>query len=71
MKKTTFDAVTLLRFVSDEDLTREYMRRHNERRRKTPPRPKVLRPCEWCGEEFGAREMRGHIPQCSKRQETK
>lgn len=29
-----------------------------------PPRPKVLRPCPKCGKEFGARELRKHIPRC-------
>jgi len=26
--------------------------------------PKVLRPCPKCGEPYGARELRQHIPQC-------
>lgn len=28
--------------------------------------PKVLRPCEYCGDEFSARDMRYHIPRCDK-----
>ena len=28
--------------------------------------PKVLRPCPHCGQEYGAAEMRKHIPQCRK-----
>lgn len=27
-------------------------------------RPKRMRRCKKCGERFGAREMRAHIPQC-------
>jgi hypothetical protein len=25
-----------------------------------------LKPCEFCGEEFGTAEMRRHIPRCAK-----
>jgi ribosomal protein S26 len=25
---------------------------------------KVMRPCDYCGQEFGAREMRLHVPRC-------
>jgi predicted RNA-binding Zn-ribbon protein involved in translation (DUF1610 family) len=28
---------------------------------------KVMKPCPWCGNEFGAREMRVHKPRCPKR----
>lgn len=28
----------------------------------------VLRPCDWCGEAFGARDMRLHRPNCPKRE---
>jgi hypothetical protein len=34
--------------------------------RDTPPRAKVLRPCPRCGKEFGARDMRVHLPTCPK-----
>jgi len=30
-------------------------------------KPKKLRPCEFCGKEFGAREMLHHLPRCVKR----
>lgn len=29
-------------------------------------RPQVLRPCPYCREKFGARDLREHIPQCDK-----
>jgi hypothetical protein len=32
--------------------------------RPAAPRTKVLLPCPHCGEVFGARDMRVHIPQC-------
>lgn len=41
-----------------------------KRRRKMqtePPNPPVLRPCLKCGAEFGAREMRKHMPVCPKK----
>lgn len=59
-----------LNAVPDEDLTREYMRRHNLRRdtSKLTGRAKVLRPCPICSEKFGAREMQGHIPECRRAQ---
>jgi len=68
-KKHTPDLVDEidLSWVPDEDLKREYMRRHNQRRAKTPPRPKVMRPCKFCRKKFGARDMRTHLPQCEKR----
>ena len=37
------------------------------RQAKGPPRPKKLRPCEFCGMEFGGREMQLHLPRCAKR----
>ena len=52
--------------VPDEDLKREYMRRLNARRRRSGGRSLVNRPCQFCGKEFGAREMRVHIPQCKQ-----
>lgn len=27
--------------------------------------PKVLKPCKFCGQQYGAREMRKHLPECS------
>jgi hypothetical protein len=30
-------------------------------------RPVILRPCEYCGKEFSARELRAHVPHCPKR----
>jgi len=30
-------------------------------------RPKTLRPCEYCGQQYSAREMRKHKPLCPKR----
>ena len=32
-----------------------------------PPRQKIMRPCAHCGEPYGAREMRKHVPTCRKR----
>jgi hypothetical protein len=37
------------------------------RQAKGPPKPKKLRPCEFCGKEFGGREMLHHLPRCIKR----
>jgi hypothetical protein len=31
-------------------------------------RPRKSTVCEWCGELFGAREMRAHLPSCKKNQ---
>jgi len=30
-------------------------------------RKKTLTPCPWCRVEFGARDLRGHLPVCGKR----
>jgi len=30
-------------------------------------KPKSLRPCEFCGEQHGARDMQRHLPRCPKR----
>ena len=40
---------------------REYARRN---RTGKPGKPRVLRPCPKCYVEFGARELREHIPRC-------
>jgi hypothetical protein len=37
------------------------------RARQAPPTPKVLRPCQFCGSEFGARELREHTPSCPRK----
>jgi len=29
--------------------------------------PKVMRPCPYCKEKFGARDLRAHKPRCSSR----
>src|SRR5437868_2303453 len=29
-------------------------------------RPRVSRPCPYCREKFGARELREHVPRCDK-----
>jgi predicted Zn-ribbon and HTH transcriptional regulator len=29
-------------------------------------KPKVMRPCGMCGEMFGAKELRDHLPRCPK-----
>jgi hypothetical protein len=54
--------------IPDEVLFSEIGRRRVAKRDpKNAGPPRVLRPCEWCGKEFGAREMRRHIPHCPKR----
>jgi len=30
-------------------------------------KPKKMRPCKFCGEEYGAREMLHHLPRCQSR----
>jgi|SRR5579884_236224 len=57
-----FDITT----VPDEVLLAESARRLRARQ-VNPPRPKVTRPCEFCQELFGARDMRKHRPVCPKR----
>jgi hypothetical protein len=32
-----------------------------------PGRDPVLRPCPFCGEQFGGRELRTHKPRCPKK----
>lgn len=54
-----FDITT----VPDDVLLRESARRLRARQHR-PPRAKVLRQCPKCGEPFGARELRKHLPQC-------
>jgi hypothetical protein len=50
--------------IPDPEFYREVGRR---RREKSAGKPKTLRPCEFCGQEFGAREMQYHLPRCIKR----
>jgi hypothetical protein len=52
--------------IPDDELTREYMRRHNARRAQGGGRPKTLTLCpKGCGQELGARELRKHTPGCT------
>ncbi len=53
-----------MRTVPDEVLFAESARRMRARQ-KTPPRAEVLRPCSKCGEPYGARKLRAHIPGCT------
>lgn len=52
--------------IPDKVLLSESAKRLRARQPK-PPRPKVKRPCEFCQELFGARDMRKHRPQCPRR----
>jgi hypothetical protein len=56
-----FDITT----IPDEVLLRESARRLRARQLRSP-RAKVLRQCPKCGEPFGARELRKHLPQCAQ-----
>ena len=29
--------------------------------------PKIMRPCQWCGHPYSARDMRKHVSQCPKK----
>jgi hypothetical protein len=52
--------------VPDDELTREYMKRHNARRAQGGGRPKTLQTCpKGCEQQFGARELRIHLPTCT------
>ena len=57
-----FDITT----IPDDVLLRESARRLRARQLRSP-RAKVLRQCPKCGEPFGARELRKHLPQCGQR----
>jgi hypothetical protein len=48
---------------TDEEIFKEASLRMRAKQ-KLPPRAKVLRPCPKCGLEFGAREIKVHIPKC-------
>jgi hypothetical protein len=54
-----FDITT----IPDDVLLRESARRLRARQLHSP-RAKVLRQCPKCGEPFGARELRKHLPRC-------
>ena len=54
-----FDITT----IPDDVLLRESARRLRARQLRSP-RAKVLRQCPKCGEPFGARELRKHLPRC-------
>ena len=54
-----FDITT----IPDDVLLRESARRLRARQLRAP-RAKVLRQCPKCGEPFGARELREHLPRC-------
>ena len=56
-----FDITT----IPDDVLLRESARRLRARQ-LCSPRAKVLRQCPKCGEPFGARELRKHLPRCVK-----
>jgi hypothetical protein len=54
--------------VPDDVLYAEVGRRRVAKRPEgVGGRPAVLRPCPHCGHEFGARDLRAHLPHCSKR----
>ncbi|HKD62356.1 MAG TPA: hypothetical protein VKB47_17970 [Terracidiphilus sp.] len=54
--------------ISDADLAREWTRRLNLKRDpKNAGRKKTIKPCPYCGEPFGARDLRLHVPHCPKR----
>jgi hypothetical protein len=57
-----FDILT----VPDDVLLSESARRLRMRQ-VDAPRPKVLRPCPYCLQSFGARELRDHRPICPNR----
>ena len=54
-----FDITT----IPDDVLLRESARRLRARQLRSP-HAKVLRQCPKCGEPYGARELRKHLPQC-------
>jgi hypothetical protein len=54
-----FDITT----IPDDVLLRESARRLRARQLRSP-RAKVLRQCPKCGEPFGTRELRKHLPRC-------
>ena len=37
------------------------------RKRRRGGRPKVMRECRYCGQQFGTRELREHLPVCGKK----
>ena len=53
-----------------DDLLHAESARRRRAAQVEPPRPQVRRPCVFCLELFGAREMRRHRPVCPKRNQT-
>ena len=58
--------MTDLSKIPDEDLKREFMRRFNATRKRAGGRPPVLKPCVYCGQQFGFEDMRRHVPECKR-----
>lgn len=53
--------------VPDDVFTSEWARRQSAKRQTYGAgtgRPKTLRPCPNCTKEFGAAELRRHLPRC-------
>jgi len=56
--------------IPDDAWMSEHGRRMVARRKEHKGgRPAKLTPCEWCGKEFGVREMVKHRPLCPKRKD--
>ena len=53
--------------IPDEVLWAEIGRRRVAKRPEAHGKPKVMRPCPHCGIEFGAREIRVHLPRCPRK----
>jgi hypothetical protein len=57
-----------LREATDEQFASERGRRNAAARQTTAGgRPKTLKPCPYCRESFGARDLTAHKPHCPKR----
>lgn len=57
-----------LREATDEQFASERGRRNAAARRTAGGgRPQNLQPCPYCGEPFGARDLKAHKPQCKER----
>ena len=65
--RKTLEEDSIAAVLSDEDLHAEAARRRQAKRKTFAGASPVLRPCPYCGDEFGARAMREHTPQCPKR----
>lgn len=57
--------MTDLSEVSTSDLL-SVLGKRRRAKQATPPRAKVMRQCPLCGETYGARELRKHLPECRK-----